>query len=105
MSKPEPVFPNGLIVKRREDAPSFVIANLSFKVDDFTKWMNENAANGWVNVQALVSKGGKPYAVLDTWDPDKNKAGESSTPAPSSNVPSASPNGSYKAEAESDIPF
>jgi hypothetical protein len=30
-------FPDGFIVKRRENAPDFVVANVSIKVDEFGK--------------------------------------------------------------------
>jgi hypothetical protein len=67
-------FTDGLIVKRAENAPEFVIANLSIKVDEFTKWLTENQSNGWVNVNLLMGKSkdgkpAKPYGVLDTWKP------------------------------------
>jgi hypothetical protein len=62
-------FTDGLIVKRAENAPEFVIANLSIKVDEFTKWLTANQSNGWVNVNLLMGKSGKPYGVLDTWKP------------------------------------
>jgi hypothetical protein len=65
------VFANGLIVKTNENQPQWVLANLSFKVDDFTKFMNDNQSNGWVNVQLLKSKDGKPYAKLDNWKPSE----------------------------------
>jgi hypothetical protein len=67
-------FTDGLIVKRAENAPEFVIANLSIKVDEFTKWLTDNQSNGWVNVNLLMGKPkdgkpAKPYGVLDTWKP------------------------------------
>ena len=62
-------FTEGLIVKRAESAPEFVIGNLSVKVDEFTKWLTENQSNGWVNIALKVSKNKKPYACLDTWKP------------------------------------
>jgi hypothetical protein len=65
------VFANGLIVKTKENQPQWVLANLSFKVNDFTKFMNDNQSNGWVNVQLLKSKDGKPYAKLDNWKPSE----------------------------------
>jgi hypothetical protein len=65
------VFAYGLIVKTKENQPQWVLANLSFKVDDFTKFMNDNQSNGWVNVQLLKSKDGKPYAKLDNWKPSE----------------------------------
>ena len=71
-------FAAGLIVKRHERAPEFVICNLSVKVSEFTEFMLANHSNGWVNIQCKVSKNGKMYAELDTWKPtdgDAAKAG------------------------------
>lgn len=62
-------FTEGLIVKRAENAPEFVIGNLSVKVDEFTKWLQENQSNGWVNISLKVGKSGKAYGALDTWKP------------------------------------
>jgi len=60
-------FVNGLVVKRNEKAPAFVICSLSFKVGDFIKYMNDNAKNGWLNADVKLSQGGKYYAELNTW--------------------------------------
>ena len=69
MEKTETVFADGLIAKLRENQPDFVICSLSVKVEDFVKFLNENHDNGWVNIQVLKSKAGKPYCSLDTWKP------------------------------------
>lgn len=62
------VFVDGLIIK---DAPvDFVIAKLSFKVEEFKKFLDENSNNGWMNADILMSKGGKMYSALNEWKPD-----------------------------------
>ena len=66
-------FAKGMIVKKNDNAPSFVIANVSFNVKEFTEWLNANQSNGWVNVQMKVSQNGKPYAELDTWKPKEKQ--------------------------------
>ena len=38
-------FPSGIIAKRHEKAPDFIIANLSFKVDEFIKYLQDNTNN------------------------------------------------------------
>jgi len=63
------IFAEGLIVKKNENAPSFVLCNLSIKVDEFEQFMKKNAKNGWVNLSLLVGQSGKPYAKLDTYEP------------------------------------
>jgi len=71
--KKEKIFADGLIVKRKENAPDFVKHNLAFKVDDFVKFLRDNDKKGWVNVDVKESKGGKLYAELDTFEPQKQK--------------------------------
>ena len=66
------VFADGLIVKRNDNAPDFVIRNLSVKVDEFKAFLDQHNNNGWVNLQAKQSQGGKLYAELDTWKKDEN---------------------------------
>ena len=70
-------FPNGMIVKNpHANAPDFVINSISFKVDEFKQWLDDNEQDGWVNIQTLKSQGGKQYAKLNDWNPNK----DSSTP-------------------------
>ena len=65
----EVIFAEGLIVKKNENAPDFVLCNLSIKVEEFEKFMKANNNNGWVNLSVLMGKSGKPYAKLDTFEP------------------------------------
>lgn len=70
------VFIDGMIVK---DAPvDFVVAKLSFKIEEFKAFLDANNSNGWMNADILMSKGGKMYGALNDWKPD----GEQHTPAP-----------------------
>ena len=71
MSK-EIIFPDGFIVKRNPNAPEWVLANVSIKVDEFVKFLKEHDKNGWVNLELKNSKEGKPYLQLDTWEPNKD---------------------------------
>lgn len=74
----EKVFAEGLIVKRHENAPEFVLCSLSVKVSEFTEFLSQHESNGWVNIQCKTGKSGKHYAELDTWKPtqgDTAKAG------------------------------
>lgn len=66
-------FVNGLVVKRNEKAPEFVICNLSFKAGDFVKYIGENSKNGWLNVDIKLSKGGKYYAEKNIWEKKEEK--------------------------------
>ncbi|MCP3683757.1 MAG: hypothetical protein GY861_13820 [bacterium] len=70
----EKIFPKGLIVKRQENAPAFVIGSLSIKVDEFIEFLNQYKDNGWVNIDmAFAKESGKPYSALSTWKPNKQE--------------------------------
>jgi hypothetical protein len=76
----------GLYPKKRDGQPDFVIGKLSINVAQFREWMAEylkaNQGSEWINIDMLVSKAGKGYAKLDTWDPDKKQEPESSEDIP-----------------------
>ena len=73
-------FVNGLIVKKpHQNAPDFIIAKLSFKIEDFTETMELHGDKGWFNVEVKESKKGSYYAEVDTWKPNTNQ--EPQTPA------------------------
>jgi hypothetical protein len=76
----------GLYPKKRDGQPDFVIGKLSINVPQFREWMAEylkaNQGSEWVNIDMLVSKAGKGYAKLDTWEPDKKQEPESSEDIP-----------------------
>jgi hypothetical protein len=78
------IFADGFIVKRRENAPDFVVANVSIKVDEFGKFVKANAKDGWINLDVKTAQSGKMYAELNTWQPDekvqKVAQGESDLP-------------------------
>lgn len=62
-------FVDGLFVNRRENAPEFLIANLSFN-QKFIDYLKGNFnAKGYVNIDVLKSKEGKLYAKLNDWKP------------------------------------
>jgi hypothetical protein len=78
----EKVFTDGIIFKLPKDTqPEFVKGLISFKVDEAIAWIRNNASNGWCNIDLLVSKGGKPYSVLNTYKPkDAGNSGEDYSP-------------------------
>lgn len=94
MSNPtEKIFAQGLIVKRRETAPSFVTCSLSVKADEFKAFIDEHQNNGWVNLNVKQSQSGKYYAELDTWKPQSTETAQ---------VPQQAAQG---AENTHDLPF
>ena len=80
------IFADGFLFKRRENAPDFVIGNISVKVDEAVSFLNNNQKNGWVNLNVLNSKGGKPYIELDTFVPKKKDTEPNQAPVQESDV-------------------
>jgi hypothetical protein len=76
----ETIFAEGLIVKKNENAPEFVLCNLSIKESEFVEFMKKHAKNGWVNLSLLVGQSGKPYAKLDTYEPKETPQQKSPEP-------------------------
>lgn len=77
-------FVDGLIVKApHPNAPDFVKASISIKVEDLGKWLREQYKAGnkeWINVDVKASKGGKWYAAVSTFKPEKKAAQEPKRP-------------------------
>ena len=69
MADKEKIFVDGMIIKRKQGAPSFVKCSLSFKMVDFIAFARKHQNDGWINVDIKMSKGNKLYAELDTWKP------------------------------------
>lgn len=65
----ERIFADGFIIKRRDNAPEFVIANISVKVDEAIAFLRKYEKNGWVNLNAKTGRSGNPYIELDTFEP------------------------------------
>jgi hypothetical protein len=89
MENQERIFADGFIIKKRENAPEFVIANISIKVDEAIAFLRKHESNGWVNLNAKTGRSGNPYIELDTFKP---KAKGESAPTP-------------KAKDDEDVPF
>ena len=75
----------GIYPKAKHDnTPDFVLGRLSINVAQFRDWMKAyltaNPGKEWINIDSLMSKGGKPYAKVDNWEPDSSKAVEPNHP-------------------------
>ena len=89
MAKEEIEFVDGLIVKApHQNAPDFVKAAISIKVEDLGKWLRAKfkAGDEWVNIDVKESKGGKWYAAVSTFKP-KQKEESKKAPADDPDVP------------------
>lgn len=69
----ETIFSKGLWVSRKDDAPDFVIADLSVEVDDFISFCKQYAVNGKISLTCLRAKSGKAYAKVDDYKMKKAK--------------------------------
>ena len=69
----EKKFVDGLFFnKPRENAPSFIKGSVSFKVENFIKYLQENVnEKGYVNIDLKESREGKYYADLNDWKPEE----------------------------------
>jgi hypothetical protein len=63
------IFAEGIIFKRNDNAPDFVIGSMSVKVSEFVPFLQANAKNDWTNLQVKKSQNGKMYVELDTFEP------------------------------------
>jgi hypothetical protein len=69
-------FVDGLIVKApHENAPTYVKASISIKVEDLGKWLREKYKKGeeWVNLDVKEAKSGKWYASVSTFKPKEKQ--------------------------------
>jgi hypothetical protein len=68
MENQERIFADGFIIKRRDNAPEFVIGNLSIKVDEAIAFLKKYEKKGWVNLNLKKGRSGNPYVELDTFE-------------------------------------
>lgn len=81
------IFVNGIVVKRSDNAPEYVLANLSIKRTDLIEFLRQQDSD-WLNVALKRAKSGKCYAELDTWKPTEKLADVARGPAaPDDEIP------------------
>jgi len=95
MENQERIFADGFIIKRRENAPEFVIGNLSIKVDEAIAFLKKYEKKGWVNLNLKKGRSGNPYVELDTFEAKPKDTGAAVSPAPAAAEP----------EEDGDLPF
>jgi hypothetical protein len=99
MDNQERIFADGFIIKRRENAPEFVIGNLSVKVDEAIAFLKKYEKKGWVNLSIKKGRSGNPYIELDTFEAKpKGDTGETVSK-------SAAPPPPVDPEEDGDLPF
>tara|TARA_R110002073_G_scaffold321883_2_gene498191 strand:- start:2073 stop:2357 length:285 start_codon:yes stop_codon:yes gene_type:complete len=91
--KKEVIFADGFIVKKKDNAPEWVLGSLSIKVDEAIVFLKEHSNKGWVNIEMKLSRDGKPYCQLDTWQPTPKTDAKTETVVVTND------------ESEEDLPF
>ena len=94
----EKIFAEGILFKRNEKAPDYVVGNLSLKLEEAIPFLQQHAKNGWTNLSIMLSKGGKHYIQLDTYEGKAST--EQSAPAPK-----AAPAPVQVVTEDEDLPF
>ena len=73
-------FIDGLIIKPpHAKAPEFVKCAISIKREELIAWLQQQEGE-WINADVKVSQGGKWYAAVNEWKPDRQR--EESPPPP-----------------------
>jgi hypothetical protein len=98
MSNQEKVFAKGFIFKRNENAPTFVIGNLSINEKDAAEFISANSKNGWVNLKINQAQNGNYYVELDTWKAKETLTEQTPAPKPE-------PSAWVNEDANNDLPF
>lgn len=61
---------DGLIVKKNDKSPEWVLTSVSMDVEPFKKWLDENKnAKGWVNLDLKKTKDGRFYLDHNDYKP------------------------------------
>lgn len=107
MENKERIFADGFIIKRRENAPEFVIANISVKVDEAIAFLRKYEKGGWVNLNAKTGRSGNPYIELDTFEPKGGAKQQEEPAAPKKAAPKSAPapKAEEPEEEDTDLPF
>ena len=73
-------FIDGLIVKPpHEKAPDYVKCSISIKRAALGNWLR-GKTDEWINLDVKESKGGKWYAEVSKWKPDKKQPEKAQEP-------------------------
>ncbi len=67
------IFIPGMSVRKNENAPEWVLGNVSIDIPAFKKFLDEQTTDR-LNVSLKRAKSGKCYAEVDTWKPAEKPA-------------------------------
>lgn len=88
MENTDPIFTDGLYLNKvNENAPSFIVANVSVHLEKAIAWMQANKhladEGGYIRLTGKESRQGKRYFQVDTWKPTKTTETPQNAPQPS----------------------
>lgn len=73
------IFIPGMSVRKNENAPDWVLGNVSIEIAVFKKFLDEQTTDR-LNVSLKRAKSGKCYAEVDTWKPSEKSRPEPEVP-------------------------
>jgi len=92
-------FVTGMFPKEsHQNAPDFIKGTISINRADFGNWLRARPEQ-WLNIDIKESKGGKLYAEVNSFVPDKSKAAPAKESAQSAKPDYPEP------DLDDDIPF
>lgn len=100
-------FVSGMIARApREGSPDYIMARISIKREELIAWL-QSKGDEWINVDIKESQGGKWYAAVDSWKPDRQRSGSgrserSAPPRQQRAAPAPRPADDFD---DSDVPF
>lgn len=69
-------FPKGMFFKLPTDlAPDYIKGKFLIHVQDAIEYL-KTIEKEWLSLDAMVSKNGKPYLAVDTWEPNNQRQPE-----------------------------
>lgn len=74
-------FAKGVIFKKNENAPEFVIGKLSIKKEEFINFLNSKEGD-WVNLEIKKSKVDKFYVSVDNYKKEERLSSPSTSEEP-----------------------
>ncbi len=84
----EKIFADGFSFNTRDNQPDFVDGRVSIKLEDAIPFLKEHGSKrGWVNLNILTGRSGKPYIELDTFEPKSNTTNAKTTTVVEEDLP------------------
>jgi hypothetical protein len=86
----EKIYANGIFFNpKHEKQPDFVLGSLSIVKDKFAEWLatQETDSRGYVRLQILNGREGKPYLTVDTYKATQKQGVQNLAPEEDDSIP------------------